>query len=73
VKVGDDVIARDCAFLQRDYQLSHFQRSQISVDYHAGARDGVGVDFAGFGAESSDQVEMGSGTQVAAVEERSRI
>jgi hypothetical protein len=74
VKIGGDVIARDRSFLKRNQKLSDFgQGSAVGIDHYARALDGAGIHFAGLGAESSDQVEVGSGTQVVTVEERSGV
>ena len=52
---------------------SHFtQRQRLTVDHNAGALDGMGIGFAGLRTESADEVDMGSRTNVVAIEKRSR-
>jgi hypothetical protein len=74
VKIGDDVIARDRSLLQGNEQLANFGQSRaVGIDHDARSLDGVGIDFAGLWAESADQVEVSSGSQVVTVEERGGV
>src|SRR2546425_10476853 len=73
MQVGDNMVARDHAFLDRNKQIASFRISCfVGIDDNARMLNRVRVDFAGVGLEGSDQVEMCSGTEIVCVEKRCR-